>query len=121
MNKHEKVYSAIIVIFLAIILVYPSIVPAFHCNGKFVSVGDSTEEVISKCGSPTSYEVWTEERLVRKVIRDNWTGTPFVVPRIIEVPYAQWTYNFGPNRFIQYLTFEEGRLIKIESGSYGYH
>ena len=31
-----------------------------------------------------------------------------------------WTYNFGRTKFIYYLTFQSGELVRIESGGYGY-
>ena len=36
------------------------------------------------------------------------------------VTVEEWEYNLGPGRFIRYLTFESGRLIKINTGDYGY-
>ena len=36
------------------------------------------------------------------------------------VTVEEWEYNLGPGRFIRYLTFENGRLIKITIGDYGY-
>jgi len=36
------------------------------------------------------------------------------------VTVEEWEYNLGPGRFIRYLTFENGRLIKITTGDYGY-
>jgi len=36
------------------------------------------------------------------------------------VTVEEWEYNLGPGSFIRYLTFENGRLIKITTGDYGY-
>jgi hypothetical protein len=38
----------------------------------------------------------------------------------IDVPVEEWTYDFGPQRFIQFLTFEDGRLVRVQSGDYGH-
>ena len=35
------------------------------------------------------------------------------------VRMERWTCDFGPNKFIRYLTFQIGRLIKIETGDKG--
>ncbi|WP_082048073.1 DUF2845 domain-containing protein [Geoalkalibacter ferrihydriticus] len=32
----------------------------------------------------------------------------------------EWTYNFGPRRFLLHLIFENGRLRQIETGGYGF-
>ena len=31
-----------------------------------------------------------------------------------------WTYNFGSRTFVRYLEFENGTLVRIETGGYGY-
>jgi len=31
----------------------------------------------------------------------------------------EWTYDFGPQRFVHYLTFLDGKLARVETGSYG--
>jgi len=36
------------------------------------------------------------------------------------VTVEEWEYNLGPTRFIRYLQFENGRLIRIIDGDYGY-
>jgi hypothetical protein len=41
-------------------------------------------------------------------------------PGVAEITVDRWTYDFGRRRFIQYLTFEQGSLVRVESGSYGY-
>jgi hypothetical protein len=38
----------------------------------------------------------------------------------VQVPVEEWTYDFGPNQFIEYVTFEQGRLVHIRSGAYGH-
>ena len=32
----------------------------------------------------------------------------------------EWTYNWGPTRFMSYLQFRNGVLERIHSGGYGY-
>ena len=56
-----------------------------RCNATMISVGASTAEVLSSCGSPIS-----------KSIARSSSET--------------WTYNFGPNDFIYLLTFESQKL-----------
>jgi hypothetical protein len=36
------------------------------------------------------------------------------------VTVEEWEYNLGPTKFIRYLRFENGRLIRITDGDYGY-
>jgi hypothetical protein len=36
-----------------------------------------------------------------------------------EVQIDEWTYDFGPRRFVRYLTFVDGRLQSVEAGGRG--
>jgi hypothetical protein len=95
---------------------------AFRCEDKLVSQGDTKFEVLSKCGEPA----WIEKRTVKKIESHDDDGSSaqrhhrdhrtLVVPVEVE----EWTYNLGPGRLIQILTFENGKLMKVENGGYGY-
>ena len=63
-------------------------------------------EVRKKCGPPTE----ASQRQERK-------GWGYVLET---VEIEEWTYNLGSTSFMVYLTFENGRLTRIESGEYGY-
>jgi hypothetical protein len=39
--------------------------------------------------------------------------------REIEIQIEEWVYNFGSQRFMQLLTFEDGRLKQIQDLGYG--
>jgi hypothetical protein len=83
---------------------------ATRCGGGIVAVGDTEYEVLSKCGAPT----FTDERQVERVKR---TGAAGLVRWTVRI--AEWTYDFGPNRFIGIFTFEDGRLASMRDGIYG--
>jgi hypothetical protein len=42
-----------------------------------------------------------------------------VVEDYVVVVVDEWIYDFGPRRFLQYLTFEGGQLVAVRSGPYG--
>lgn len=95
---------------------------ALRCGRKLVSDGDTLYEVRSRCGEPDNQIQRVEVRSVRQ-----WIQGPCVAPgrcgqlveRTIEVTIDEWIYDFGPHQFINYLTFEQGRLIRIDSGARG--
>jgi hypothetical protein len=95
---------------------------SLSCGDRLVPTGSSPYDVQSRCGPPDAVEQRTETRTVRRAIRVpcavGYCTT--YVDDSIEVPIEQWTYDFGKQRFLQYLTFEAGQLIRIKSGSYGY-
>lgn len=94
---------------------------SLRCPGStgLISIGDTESEVLDKCGEPTTNvkiripgvyygnpgEMGHEE--YRTQIAREGAGT------------QEWTYNFGPNKFVYYLSFQEGELYRIESGGYG--
>lgn len=91
------------------------------CNNRIVERGDHVSEVYAACGEPT----WKDryEELVTIGVKDKETE-----PRRLDFPAQHvvitredWVYNDGPTRLLRNLTFEEGRLVYINVGGYGFH
>jgi uncharacterized protein DUF2845 len=83
--------------------------PAFH-------EGDTAYEVLSRCGEPAFREL-------RVDVRTQVVGgehAPVVAVDSTTVAVEVWAYDFGPRAFVRHLTFEDGRLVRVETGSYGY-
>ena len=83
-----------------------------RCGNRLVSLGDNKAEVLIKCGSPAWKDAWTDE-----VINGVNTSTAVCVTTDRE----RWVYNFGHNKFLRFLSFENGRLEKITTGDYGFN
>ena len=97
---------------------------AIRCGRKLVSDGDTLYDVRARCGDPDQQIHRVEIRTVRQWIQGSCVGTDprlcgRYLERTIEVAIDEWTYDFGPHQFINYLTFEQGRLISIVSGQRG--
>jgi hypothetical protein len=80
-------------------------------HGQLLAEGDTTAEVLKKCGEPDLVERWYDETILRE---------DRTLERRTTVPIEQWTYNFGPRHFIHILKFRKGRLADIEIGGYGF-
>lgn len=101
---------------------------AFRCGTALVNLGDRIPEVIQKCGEPDYIDSWQEERISRdyssprefdpKTYYYRRNRKPLLVKEFVTIDI--WTYNLGPNRFIRYLTFENGILTEITTGDRGY-
>jgi hypothetical protein len=79
----------------------------FRCpNGSIISSGDSISEVMVKCDPPTN-------KIKRTDSEDNYSG------RVRYVEVEEWTYNQGPNTLVHYLTFRNGILVEVRTGSFG--
>ncbi|HEY5599330.1 MAG TPA: DUF2845 domain-containing protein [Candidatus Manganitrophaceae bacterium] len=77
----------------------------FACDEPMISIGQTKEEVRSKCGEPASKEK-------RKIILLKGTRAAQSI--------EEWSYNPGPQQFIRILQFKNGRLARIETGGYGW-
>ena len=88
---------------------------AMRCKNKLVLEGMRPIEVISRCGKPDYVEESFEYRT--DAIDHRQAGLYFQRERPIKI--KEWTYNFGPRRFMQLLRFENGKLISIKSIGYG--
>lgn len=94
---------------------------ALRCNGSIVSLGATSREVLDKCGRPDQRESWetSHNQYVRQFF--DYEKERFILPKLIVGPLQmeRWTYDFGSNRFIRYLHFLNGELIKIQTGDKG--
>jgi len=84
----------------------------FYCDNRIISVGLTMAEVASRCGEPA----WQQR------LRDNIVRDPLLYPEVFDVYVVdEWIYDFGPQRFLRFLRFREGRLVGIRTGGYGYN
>lgn len=98
---------------------------SLSCEGRIVSTGDSRYEVKSVCGEPDDASQRVEYRTVRGRVSgpcrriDGKITCSDTREQVVEVVIDEWIYDFGRNRFIEYLTFEQGKLVSVRTGSYG--
>jgi hypothetical protein len=71
-----------------------------QCGNSLVTLGDTRADVFLKCGEPTFKEMRSEPH--RRAV----------------VVVEEWTYNFGPGRFLRILTFRNSVLSSIKAGAY---
>jgi len=94
-----------------------------RCGTRLVQEGDTQYEVRSLCGAPDDVQQRKEARRVQRAVeRPCARGSGscvVVVDDYVEVAVDEWVYDFGPRRFLQYLTFEGGQLVDVRSGPYG--
>jgi hypothetical protein len=111
-------------LFISLIVV-PSDAFALRCESELVYIGDRKIEVFQKCGEPALIEKWKIENTTLKAERNKKYLEDIITDleehqevktQILE----EWTYNFGVNRLIHFLTFTNGKLSQIEVGSRGF-
>ena len=88
-----------------------------RCGNNLVDVGDQKIEVLRKCGKPDIVDRWDEEQVVAGSAADQiGEGRRTRVFANVE----QWTYNFGPTRFLYILIFRNGILAEVKTGDHGF-
>ncbi|MFZ1983244.1 MAG: DUF2845 domain-containing protein [Desulfatitalea sp.] len=92
-----------------------------RCQGRLVSIGAFKEQVQEKCGAPNYLEEWEEGQNTVISQYYDYEKERYIAPHFIAGPIRmeRWTYNFGSNRLIHYLYFQNGKLTKIETGEKG--
>jgi hypothetical protein len=88
------------------------------CGNLIIERGSSREEVRSQCGDPAQIDS-----------KRAWTGNSGVIgrnPSIVagsatEIEIEIWIYNFGPNKLMEKIRFEDGIVADIQSMGYGYN
>jgi hypothetical protein len=83
---------------LAACLNVPPATAGLRCDTELVRRGMTPFEVLERCGEPIYELGWTDFRY------------PGLFVRVDE-----WTYDLGTNKFRRLLTFENGRLVRIET------
>src|SRR5262249_47724016 len=101
-----------LVVALLLCLPLPALCQTIRCSDRIISEGSSRFEIQALCGDPQQVE--------QKTIFNNVaTGVPnaagIVAGTSVEVHVELWTYNFGPNKLMQRIRFEDGVVVRIES------
>jgi hypothetical protein len=113
----------------AALFLLPGPAEAFRCGGKIVTEGDHTSKVRKYCGEPLGIQerVIYRSGVTRPRYRVEGPGGWRYEREVLrydrsyeEVVVEEWTYNFGPRRFMQLVRFENGFVTEIKSVGYGY-
>ena len=83
----------------------PAAADSMRCDGSLVRTGDRMFDVRRACGEPD----------VAVTLHSVLTTTAGLVPF-----EEEWQYNFGSQRLIRFLHFQNGRLTQIRSGGRGF-
>lgn len=84
-----------------------------RCGSKLVTTGDTLYDVRGRCGEPA----FTTRRVEYRTVSGFAPGAG--ASRTLEVVIDEWTYDFGPRKFVQHLIFEQGYLVFVVAGRRG--
>jgi Protein of unknown function (DUF2845) len=91
---------------------------AMECGNKLITRGDSISKVATLCGNPAQVD---RSSIIRSASA-GWVNGQWVQSggAQLEIPVEIWLYNFGPDKLMQQIRFEDGRVVKIETLDFGY-
>jgi Protein of unknown function (DUF2845) len=119
--KLEK--SVLLILFFSVLLSYNAAIADRHmrCQGSLVSIGDTTAQVLDKCGQPDKIDQWKEYHNGSMTQIYDYKHERYIAPQEVPNPILmqRWTYNLGENQFIRFLYFQDGELIRIKTGERG--
>lgn len=96
--------------------VEPARLATARCQAqRSFNLGDSTSEILARCGEPASREA---KQIERRLAAADPSG--LVYGEGATTTIETWTYNFGTQAFLRRLKFVDGRLVRIATGGYGY-
>jgi hypothetical protein len=99
----------------AILTCLPALAAAqsIRCDGKIINQGITQAEVSARCGPPVQVDR-----------RPAYTGPlGYANGRVItgaDDDSEVWTYNFGPSKLMQRISFQGGIVVNVESLGYGF-
>jgi len=96
----KLILTMLITSFIGMFVIQPNLsaldsASSLECDGGTISQGDSEDSVRDKCGDPQK-----------------------VTQRDVDSPII-WFYNFGPSEFVNYVSFTNGIVERIQTGGYG--
>ena len=108
---------------LAVLLVFwadagTANVRTLRCRGQLVSIGDTRDEVKQRCGEPDHLSRWQEGHNTAVARIFDYETERYQAPVRVDTPIQMeiWIYDKNATRLIRTLHFENGRLIRIETG-----
>ncbi len=123
-TSRNSLVSTVFLMFVIVLVVSHVAAADLRCGTKIIVLGERQYDVLRKCGEPSNVTTWEEMRIKKEFGAGVLDPDPGFrrVPLLVEerVTIEEWEYNLGSNSFIRYLRFENGRLIKITEGDYGY-
>jgi hypothetical protein len=103
----------------AVVACIPALAMAqsFRCDGKIISEGTSRAKVATLCGDPAQVD---QKSVFYRAIAPTGHRSGPTLDTAVEVQVEVWIYNFGPDRLMQRIRFEDGYIVRIDSIGYGY-
>lgn len=110
-------YKQLISLIMLIMVCQSSEASSLRCNSRLVKEGDSAFKFRQVCGEPDDVQstvVYRKRGIGSLIKTGKRTKVLLSDEETIAVTLEKWTYNFGSNRFMRLVTFENGKAVSIE-------
>jgi hypothetical protein len=105
---HRCRRSAYLLLALLVVAIGPAHAD-FRCGVRIVDAGSQMFEVLDACGEPVQV---TRSSFLRPSVV--WVGgRAYLGDELVSVAVEIWVYNFGSQRLMQQLRFEDGVLVDV--------
>jgi hypothetical protein len=97
---------------VAALLALPCAADSFRCGSRLVAEGDFADDVIARCGEPTtvtSRSLWRPPFIWVDGYRRRVAGGDILVT------VETWTFDLGPGKLRQQVEVEDGRVTKVQT------
>ena len=101
--------------FAVLTLSGPAAGDSIRCGTRIISDGDHVARLLRYCGEPDFAHT---RRALRPFV--SLTGATYYPGFPEEVWIEEWTYNFGPHKFMRLVTLENGVVTGVKNLGYGY-
>jgi hypothetical protein len=90
--------------------------PAAPCDLSGVHDGDGELDLLARCAEPAVVDAWDETR--EQLVDDGAGGV--VAGAAATVRVEVWSYDLGRDRLVRFVRLENGQVVRVWSGGYGY-
>lgn len=86
---------------------------ALECQPQAIEAGMSKYALLARCGQPA-------QRSAAFVLRPLQLGGYYAQDTLVRVYREVWIYNFGGSRLLRQVTLEDGQVVDVDTGGYGF-
>src|ERR1700722_14733010 len=95
------------------LLIAPSLLFAesIRCGSGLIEKGSTSADLLEYCGKPTQV---TKNGTVHGLVGNTHTADGITSQATGDFEVETWTYDFGPNQFIERVRIENGIVVQID-------
>jgi hypothetical protein len=110
---NARTAAALALLFAPSLLVAESI----RCGSQLIIKGSSSSDLLEYCGKPTQI---VHNGTTHGLLGNTYQGSGVIGQATGDIEVETWTYNFGPNQFMERVRIENGIVVRIDDLEYGH-